>query len=133
MVDSNVIHEAMIDCFLSLEGEEIENKDARGILMAWVTWIDSRYKVAAVPDVCYAIIDCEDGELVSMVRADIPGAKEQANAMCASLNERDSGLKYDEPSEKDMLDPDQVAEAFASMDEESFMDFLLGIQREKEE
>ena len=90
--------------------------------------------MAIVPDICYAIIDCDDGDVVSMINADIPNAKQQANKMCATLNGEDVASTTDTKEEdKDMLNAQEVADAFLSMDESSFMDFLLGISREHEE
>ena len=122
--EKNLMHEVMIDCFLQLEEENLEGKDNREVLLAWVNWIDSRYKVAIVPGVCYAIIDCDDGEVVSMINADIPNAKQQANKMCATLNGQDlTPTTNTEERDEDMLNAQEVADAFLSMDESSFMDF----------
>lgn len=140
MIKDQMMYEVMIDCFLSLEGESLQDKDTKGILLAWVDWIDSRYKVAEVPDICYAIIDCEDGDVVSMINADIPDAKEKAREMCLTLNKSDttpSKYSHEEPivekEDDDMVNVSDVADAFLNMDEEGFMDFLLGLRRGQEE
>lgn len=140
MISDQIMHEVMIDCFLSLEGESLKDKDTKGILLAWVNWIESRYKVAEVPDICYAIIDCEDGDVVSIINADFPNAKEKAKEMCLTLNISDTTpSKYShkesivEKEDDDMVNVSDVADAFLNMDEEGFMDFLLGLRREQEE
>lgn len=127
--EQDMMSEVMVDAFLHLEEENLENKTIREALMAWVKWVESRYKVAYVPDICYAIIDCEDGNLISMFNAEEPTAKQQANDMCASLN----GFKKDDNDDEDLpiknndkkVDVTEVIEAFLNMDERSFMDFLL--------
>lgn len=136
MIDGkDLMHEMMIDVFIDLQDDDFDKKSTKEILLAWVQWIDARYKVAVIPDICYAIIDCENGDVVSMINADMPNAKQQANQMCASLNnvppltEELSNDKKD-----DMLHAKDVADAFLDMDDDSFMDFLLGhISQEKEE
>lgn len=136
MIDGkDLMHEMMIDVFIDLQDDDFDKKSTKEILLAWVQWIDARYKVAVIPDICYAIIDCEHGDVVSMINADMPNAKQQANQMCASLNnvppltEELSNDKKD-----DMLHAKDVADAFLDMDDDSFMDFLLGhISQEKEE
>lgn len=125
--EQDMMSEVMVDAFLHLEEENLENKTIREVLMAWVTWVESRYKVAYVPNICYAIIDCEDGNLISMFNAEEPTAKQQANDMCASLN----GFKKDDDEDLPIKDNDkkvdvtEVIDAFLNMDERSFMDFLL--------
>lgn len=133
MVDNSLMHEVMIEAFLDIEGDCLEDKSIKDILFKWVTWVDSRYKVAAIPGVCYAVLDCDDGEVVSVFTDSLPDAKEQAKKICETLNGNHEDNQQFTSNEKAMLDPDQVADAFLNMDEESFMDFLLGIQKEKEE
>lgn len=135
VVDNSFMHEMMIDVFLDLQGDDLEGKDVKDVLMSWVSWIDARYKVAVIPDICYAIVDCESGEVVSMINADFPNAKEQAKSMCASLN--CVPVPEDQPEKSDaddLLKAQDVANAFLDMDEDGFMDFLLShISQEKEE
>lgn len=133
MTDNSLMHEVMIDAFLDIEGDFVEGKSAKELLLAWVTWVDNRYKVASIPGVCYVVLDCEDGEVVSVFNDTLPNAKDQARAICATLNGDHEQDQQSVSSTKGMLDPDKVADAFLNMDEESFMDFLLGIQQEKEE
>lgn len=131
-----LMHEVMVDAFLHLEEENLKDKSVRDILMAWVKWVDARYKVAHIPDVCYAIIDCEDGDLVSMINVEIPDAKQKAYDMCAYLNkDAELSVKDDTPTPSDMVNIKEVSEAYLNMDESSFMDFLLGhsFDTEKEE
>ena len=129
MTDNSLMHEVMIEAFLDIEGDYVKDKSVKELLLAWVTWVDDRYKVASVPGVCYVVLDCDDGEVVSVFNNTLPDAKEQARNICETLNgnhEQNQELSSD--TAKEMLDPDQVADAFLNMDEESFMDFLLGIQ-----
>ncbi len=133
MIEDNLVHEVMIEAFLDVEGDFVKDKSAKELLLAWVTWVDDRYKVASIPGACYVVLDCEDGEVVSIFNNSLPDAKEQARNVCATLNGNEKHDQESSSIEKEMLDPDQVANAFLNMDEESFMDFLLGIQKEKEE
>lgn len=129
-VDKNEMNEVMIDCFLHLEEENLEGKTNKEILYAWVSWVEARYKVAYIPEICYAIIDCEDGDLVSMINAEMPNAKQKANEMCATLNCKEEPLK--EPiKEEPKLDVKSIADAYLTMDDESFIDFLLNQEREE--
>lgn len=131
MLDNqNIMHEMMIDVFLDLQEDDFDSKNAKEILLTWVQWIDARYKVAVIPNICYAIVDCESGDLVSMINIDIPDAKKQANDMCASLNHVE---QKDETSNND-VDLQDVADAFLNMNEDEFMSFLLdNMSEEKEE
>ena len=134
---NELMHEVMIDVFIDLEGENLEGKTPKEVLLKWVQWIDARYKVAMIPDVCYAIIDCEDGNVVSMINAEIPNAKQTANEMCAMMNNDENDIDQEvsltEQGEK-MVDVKDVADAFLNMDEDSFMDFLMNrMPEEKEE
>ena len=134
--EKDLMHEKMIDVFIDLYGEDLQDTTIKEVLMTWVKWIDARYKVAVVPDVCYAIIDCEEGDLISMINADLPNSKYQAIKMCNELNEFENtsdNVSSDE-SDDNILQAQEVADAFLNMDEESFMDFLLNhLPQEKEE
>ena len=138
MVDTELMHETMVDCFLELEEDSLDGKSTKEIILEWINWIDSRYKVAIVPGACYAIIDCEDGNMVSMFNADLPNAKEQAKEMCASLNEKEPNSYAGYPLPTDiapqenkyessdvMINADKVVAAFLEMDDDEFIDFLM--------
>lgn len=133
--DNSLMHEMMIDVFLDLQDDDFKDKDIKDVLMSWVSWIDARYKVAVIPDICYAIVDCENGDVVSMINADFPNAKEQAKSMCASLNCVPTPEEQNNTSDtEDWLKAQDVAKAFLDMNEDDFMDFLLNhISQEKEE
>ena len=145
MVDTELMHETMVDCFLELEEDSLDGKSTKEIILEWINWIDSRYKVAIVPGACYAIIDCEDGNMVSMFNANLPNAKEQAKEMCASLNEKEpsSYTTYPLPTENltpqenkyessdVMINADKVVAAFLEMDDDEFIDFLMNYTDEE--
>ena len=124
MYDREHVNETMINAFLHLEGEDLEGKSVREILETWVDWVDARYKVARVPDVCYAIIDCNDGEMVSIFNEGVADAKEKAKEMCASLNEA-SPPENENYLRDNKVDIEEISNAYLNMDEESFIDFLL--------
>ncbi len=146
MVDTELMFETMVDCFLDLKEDSLEDKSIKEIILKWINWMDSRYKVAVVPGACYAILDCEDGNTVSMVNADLPNAKEQAKKMCASLNEKEPKnhtgyhlpmenlvpIKNNVDSSDVMINADKVVAAFLEMDDDDFIDFLMNyIDEEK--
>ena len=146
MVDTELLHETMVDNFLEIEGDSLDGKSIKEIILKWLSWLDSRYKVASVPGACYAIIDCEGGDVVSMFNADLPNAKEQAIDMCASLNEKEPNdptvyplpvvnvtpdVNKNESSDV-MINADKVVAAFLEKDDDDFIDFLMNyIDEEK--
>ena len=130
MYDREHVNETMINAFLHLEEENLEGKTVREILESWVDWVDARYKVAHVPAVCYAIVDCNTGDMVSMFNGDDPNTKEKAKEMCASLNEASPPENEDYFKDRN-VDIEEISNAYLNMDEESFIDFLQGYGKDE--
>ena len=130
MYDREHVNETMINAFLHLEEENLEGKSVREVLETWVDWVDARYKVAHVPDVCYAIVDCNTGDMVSMFHGDDPNAKEKGKEMCATLNEASPPENEDYFRDRN-VDIEEISNAYLNMDEESFIDFLQGYGRDE--
>lgn len=130
MYDREHVNETMINAFLHLEGEDLEGKSVREILETWVDWVDARYKVARVPDVCYAIVDCNTGDMVSMFNGDDPNTKEKAKETCASLNEASPPENENYFRDRN-VDIEEISNAYLNMDEESFIDFLQGYGKDE--
>lgn len=126
------MNEMMVDCFIELE-DGLHDKSPKEILLAWIEWIDARYKIAIIPEVSYAIIDCETGDAVSLFNMNLPNSKEMAKNMCAEMNAEYGGKISIDNDDKEDETLQNITDAYLQMDEESFIDFLVNYSGEKEE
>lgn len=135
--EEQIMHDRMIESFLDIEGEELEGKDTREIIWSWLNWMEARYKATHVNGFCYAIIDCDNGGIVTMIPEEVTDAKERIRAQCENLNNKNDVLDIKtkdsqiEEESNHMINLNEVTDAYLNMDDESFIDFLMNHAQEE--